>query len=42
VIVREGDVGEVLQVKGDLEKVGKAAVRSATKAACGDRTAVIT
>ena len=32
VIVREGDVSAVLRVKGDLEEVGKAAVRSTTKA----------
>src|SRR6266700_3397672 len=39
-IVREGDIGEVLRVKGDLEKVGEATVCSATKTARGDRAAV--
>ncbi len=39
-IVREGDIGEVLRVKGDLEEVGKAAVRPTAKAACGDRAAM--
>src|SRR5713226_2441659 len=32
VVVGEGNIGEVLWVEGDLEKVGEAAVRSTAKA----------
>src|SRR5207245_1250142 len=39
-VIREGDVGAVLWVEGDLEEVGKAAVGIATEPARRDRAAM--